>query len=164
MLHPSNQSHALITTPINHTFFLQVLHPSNQSHALVTTTVNNTWTVVSGLASGSAYAVRLRGLTATGPGPASDPLDIYIPPSPTPGPLDASWPHGGAVPFPNNTYIIVGISAAAGVLFLALLLVVLLIYKKRVFIAKGPQYYDKGEERRRIISLERFSFNTTSLL
>lgn len=104
-------------------------------------TVNTTWTLVPGLQPGTTYLVTLRGVTARGPGPISPPLNLTLPPgtvsSHTPDIKESS-------PFDNNTYLIVGISVAAAVLFAALAATVFCIYRRRQS-TKCPQYYSKGE-------------------
>lgn len=111
----------------------------NQSYVLLNTTVNSTWTLVPGLVLGTTYRVTLRGVTARGPGPISPPLNLTIPPGATSYPPDIKE----STPFDNNTYLIVGISVAAAVLFAALAATVFCIYRRRQ--NKCPQYYSKGE-------------------
>lgn len=105
------------------------------------TTVNGTWTLVSGLAAGTTYLVTLRGVTARGTGPTSPPLNLTLPP----GTVSSHPPDiKESSPFDNNTYLIVGISVAAAVLFAALAATVFCIYRRRQS-TKCPQYYSKGE-------------------
>ncbi|XP_042881364.1 protein sax-3-like isoform X1 [Penaeus japonicus] len=120
---------------------LQVTDTGNGSHVMVNTTVNNTWTLVPGLVPGATYRVTLRGVTARGPGPVSSPLVLTVPPGSTSHPPDIQE----SSPFDNNTYLIVGISVAAGVLFVVLAGVVYCIYRRR-HNNKCPQYYSKAGE------------------
>lgn len=94
-----------------------------------------------GLVSGTTYLVTLRGVTARGPGPTSPPLNLTLPP----GTVSSHPPDiKESSPFDNNTYLIVGISVAAGVLFAALAATVFCIYRRRQS-TKCPQYYSKGK-------------------
>lgn len=105
-------------------------------------TVNSTWTLVPGLVAGTTYLVTLRGVTARGPGPTSPPLNLTLPPgTATSHPPDIKE----SSPFDNNTYLIVGISVAAAVLFAALAATVFCIYRRRQS-TKCPQYYSKGKQ------------------
>lgn len=114
----------------------------NQSQVLLNTTVNSTWTVVPGLVAGATYRVTLRGVTARGTGPISAPLNLTIPPMGT-----ATFPPDIKEPtaFDNNTYLIVGISVAAAILFVGLTAAVFCIYRRR-HNNKCPQYYSKGKK------------------
>lgn len=134
---PSHSSNGRITG-----YNLQVVNSQNHSQILVNTTVNGTWTLVSGLAAGTTYLVTLRGVTARGTGPTSPPLNLTLPP----GTVSSHPPDiKESSPFDNNTYLIVGISVAAAVLFAALAATVFCIYRRRQS-TKCPQYYSKGGE------------------
>ncbi|XP_042213023.1 protein sax-3-like isoform X2 [Homarus americanus] len=131
---PAHSSNGRITG-----YNLQVSDAVNQSHVVLNTTVNSTWTLVPGLVLGATYRVTLRGVTARGPGPISTPLNLTIPPGATSYPPDIKE----SSPFDNNTYLIVGISVAAAVLFAALAATVYCIYRRRQN-NKCPQYYSKA--------------------
>lgn len=119
---------------------LQVFEATNNSHVHLDTTVNSTWTLVPGLIPGASYRVTLRGVTAQGPGPLSTPLNFTLPRTSSPATPDMKE----SSPFDNNTYLIVGISIAALLLFILLAGVVYCIYRRRQN-NKCPQYYSKGE-------------------
>ncbi|CAL4075018.1 unnamed protein product, partial [Meganyctiphanes norvegica] len=149
---PLNTSHVQVTwDPIpDHAangriigYNLLVVEAENEEHVLHNTTVNNTWVLLGGLTPAVSYVVQLRGLTAQGFGPLSEPLllstpTISIPPSHAPSP-PMSLP-----PLTSNTYLIISICAAAITVFAILGLVIFCIYKKRHGY-KCPQYYSKAE-------------------
>lgn len=120
----------------------QVSNSQDRSQLLLNTTVNSTWTLVPGLMPGTSYRVTLRGVTARGPGPTSMPLNLTLPQVPPSHPLDIAESSS----IDNNTYLIVGISLVAAVLFVALTAVIFYIYRRRRN-KKGKQHSSKGEQK-----------------
>ncbi|CAL4168015.1 unnamed protein product [Meganyctiphanes norvegica] len=144
---PLNTSHVQITwDPIPNFaangriigYNLLVVEVNNDEHVLQNLTVNNTWTLLGDLTPALSYVVKLRGLTAQGFGPLSEPLLLSIPNVSIP-PTHAPSPPMSLPAFTSNTYLIISICAAAITVFVILGLVIFCIYKKRHGY-KSPQY------------------------
>ncbi|XP_076032123.1 roundabout homolog 2-like [Oratosquilla oratoria] len=125
---------------------IQVTTANTSAVVHLNTTVNGTWTIVPALASGVPYHVAVRGVTARGPGPLSLPITLQVGSG---TPVEGGSPRPGAPPVPattltHNTYFIIGIVVGAVVLFAALTVAVICVYRRRRN-NKCPQYYGKGE-------------------
>lgn len=107
---------------------------------MVNTTVNATWTAVSGLSAGESYMVTVRGVTARGHGPPTAPLTLTLPATPL---ADLPADVRESPPFHSNTFLVVGISVAATVVFAVLAAIVCCVYRRR-HTAKANHYYSKG--------------------